>query len=116
MQGNAISRYRKAARLTQAELAVACGTTRNMVHKLESGDRRLNNDWMEKIGGALHIAPWMLIAPEDVLPNADELETLIESARLTLPQGLPWPEWQRALAAELSIRLRTLAADRAHAD
>jgi transcriptional regulator with XRE-family HTH domain len=113
MSSNAITRYRKAARMTQSELAAACDTTRAMMAKLEYGQRKLNSEWLEKLGAALNVAPWQLIAPDDILPNAAEMELLLADAQSVLPQGLPYPEWRRALAAELSIRLHTLAADRA---
>jgi transcriptional regulator with XRE-family HTH domain len=113
MPTNAIRDLRKARKMTQAELAAASGTTRSMLFKLESGRRTLNGEWLEKIGAALGVPGWQLIAPPDVLPSADDLESLIEAAQDALPQGLPFPVWRRMLAAELAIRLRTLAADRA---
>jgi transcriptional regulator with XRE-family HTH domain len=113
MQGNRIKTFRKAAGLTQAELAERCGTSRNMLLKIEGGSKRLNTDWLERIAHALDVAPWILISPENILPTEDEMVTLLADAQAVLPQGLPLPEWQRFLAAELCIRLQALVADRA---
>lgn len=100
---NQIKRYRKEAGLSQEGLAGAIGTTRNMLVKLERGERKLDADWLENL----------IIAPEGVLPSADELAEMLDASQRTLPAGLPYSEWPRAIAEGLHMRLRTLAADRA---
>lgn len=113
---NNIAMYRKAAGLTQEALASAIGTSRSMLVKLERDERPLTGDWLEKIGDAVGIAPHLLIAPPGALPNEDELAEMIASAQQTLPAGLPYSEWPRAVASGLHMRLRTLVSDRASVD
>ena len=109
---NNLATYRKAAKLTQEGLAEAIGTSRSMLVKLERGERPLTGEWLEKIGDAIDVAPHLLIAPPDAVPNEEQLEQLLASAQQSLPAGLPYSEWPRAVASELHIRLRTLAGDR----
>lgn len=113
---NNIATYRKAASLTQDGLAKAIGTTRSTLVKLERGERPLTGEWLEKIGGAVNVAPHLLIAPPEALPNVDQLIEMLASAQQSLPAGLPYSEWPRAVASELHMRLRTLAGDHANAD
>jgi len=63
MSSNNIAEIRKAAGLSQTDLAEAIGTTLNNLGKLERGDRRLNQDWINKIATALDVEPSMLIGP-----------------------------------------------------
>jgi len=109
---NNLASYRKAAKLTQEGLAEAIGTSRSMLVKLERGERPLTGEWLEKIGEAVDVAPHLLIAPADAVPNEEQLEQLLASAQQSLPAGLPYSEWPRAVASELHMRLRTLAGDR----
>jgi transcriptional regulator with XRE-family HTH domain len=111
---NNIALYRKAAGFTQETLAAAIGSSRNMVAKLEGDSRKLNSDWLERISRAVGVAPYLLIAPPDVLPNEDELVEMLANAQQTLPAGLPYSEWPRAVASGLHTRLLTLASDRAN--
>jgi phage repressor protein C with HTH and peptisase S24 domain len=46
-----------------AALADLVGTTRQQIHKLESGDRRLSIDWL------LKLAPALGVEPKDLLPS-----------------------------------------------
>ena len=59
---NNIAQIRKAAGMSQTDLADAIGTTLNNLGKLERGDRRLNQDWIVKISGALGVSPEAIIA------------------------------------------------------
>jgi transcriptional regulator with XRE-family HTH domain len=116
MLPNRIPLYRKRAGLSQTELAERVGTSRNMVAKLESTSRRLTSDWLVRIGDALDVPPYLLIAPDDILPSEQELADMLNAAQQTLPVGLPYSEWPKAVAAGLHIRLRTLLNDRANTD
>lgn len=113
MLPNNIARYRKEAGLTQEGLAEAIGTTRSQLVKLERGERPINGDWLEKIGAACGVAPHLLIAPPEAVPNAAELEQMLADVQRALPAGLPYSEWPRSVASELHMRLRRLAGDRA---
>lgn len=113
---NNIRTYREAAKMTQAALADAINTGRSTLVKLERGERPLTGEWLEKIGGAVGVPPYALIAPPGVVPTVPELEQMLAFAQQSLPAGLPYSEWPRAVASELHTRLRTLADDRANAD
>lgn len=58
---NQISALRRVRGVSQQELADAIGTTISTIGKLERGERRLNQDWMEKIAAVLKCEPHMLI-------------------------------------------------------
>lgn len=109
---NNISKIRKARGMTQEQLASAIGTSRNMLVKLEGGSRDLTSTWIERISEALDVEPFALIAPDNLVPSEEELAQLLAAAQQTLPAGLPFSEWPRAVAAGLHMRLRTLAGDR----
>ena len=53
---NNLSMIRKALGLTQPKLAELMGTTKNQLIKLESGDRRLTQAWIEKAAKVTGIA------------------------------------------------------------
>jgi transcriptional regulator with XRE-family HTH domain len=115
MLPNNIATYRKRAGLSQEQLADDIGTTRNMLVKLEKGSRTLNTDWLERIGSRLGVPPYLLIAPEQLLPNEQQLAEMLSAAQQSLKVDLPYSEWPRAVAGELHIRLRTLVSDLANA-
>jgi phage repressor protein C with HTH and peptisase S24 domain len=77
MVRNNIAQIRKAAGLSQTDLADAIGTTLNNLGKLERGDRRLNQDWLTKIGAALHVKPHELI--DDRSDLAPDLPTTLKA-------------------------------------
>lgn len=97
MSGNNIPHYRKRAGLSQSDLADRIGTTLNMMGKLERGDRKLDTNWLEKIGKALEIEPHLLLdsavpmhkAPDQAtVQGASEGETTpIISLDLSLSMG-----------------------------
>lgn len=112
MLPNNIASYRNTAGFTQERLAELIGTTRDYVAKLETNKKKLMPEWLEKIGAALGVEPYLLIAPDRFLPTEAELGQLIAAAQQKLPAGLPYSEWPQAVAGELHTRLRTLAGDR----
>lgn len=115
MLENSIKIYRKRAGLTQVGLAKAIGTSESMMVKLEHGARCLTSEWLERLGAALDIEPYLLIAPPDLTPSEEEVAELVADVQARLPAGLPYSEWPKAIAAGLAIRLRLLAGDRAAA-
>lgn len=58
---NNLKKLRRAQHLTQHALAHMIGTTRSQYVKLERGERRLSDVWIEKISNALEITPGALI-------------------------------------------------------
>lgn len=70
MATNNIAQIRRSAGLTQTQLAQAIGTTLNNLGKLERGDRRLNQDWINKIASACGVGPdAVLVAKEEGEPE-----------------------------------------------
>jgi len=61
---NRIRQWRDARRWTLAELARRVGTSAQQMGRLEAGTRRLTQDWMVRIAGAL------AVMPQDLLPEA----------------------------------------------
>lgn len=64
---NGLRAARKAARLTQAELAELAGTTGATINKLETGTRKLTVEWAQRLSSHLGIAPLALFS-ENVSP------------------------------------------------
>lgn len=62
---NRIRELRKARGLTLEEVARRANTTNQQVHRLETGQRRLTADWMERLGQALGVRA------ADLLPEAE---------------------------------------------
>lgn len=116
MLPNNVATLRKAAGKSQTELATAIGTTLSTMGKLERGERPLHADWIEKIADALGVEPFLIIAPDRLLPTEEQLTDMLQLAQQRLPAGLPYSEWPRAVAAGLRMRLLTLAGDRSTGD
>lgn len=68
--------WREAADLTQAELAEKVGTNANMIGYLESGERGMTVKWLRKLGPALGVHPWAIVAapPETDDPGAEVVD------------------------------------------
>ena len=54
---NRIHELRVRAGLSLDALADRAGTTRQQIHKLEKGERKLTWDWMRRLGAALNVEP-----------------------------------------------------------
>lgn len=64
MVKNNIKQIRLAREMSMAELASRAKTTQPMISCLESGERKLTLEWMEKLSVALGCAPWQLLPME----------------------------------------------------
>ena len=62
---NRIAAMRKAAGLSQTDLAEAIGATLSMVGKPERGERALNSSWLVKISSALKCRPSALLHEDE---------------------------------------------------
>ena len=71
---NFLRAWREHRRMTQAQLAEAIDTTGAVISLLESGDRRLSDKWLRRIGPVLGVGPGHLldVDPENV--GSDFLE------------------------------------------
>ena len=63
---NQIKALRKRADLTLQALADRVGTTRQQIHKLENGERRLTVEWMRRLADALDCDVADLVAPRQM--------------------------------------------------
>jgi len=64
-------------------------TTASQIHKLESGDRRLTQQWMERVAAALEVAPVDLLPGSMSSPAVRGLDHLVlEEAIVALEQYL----------------------------
>ena len=79
MRENCIKEIRKRKGITQVELAKRLGISQGAIQKLETGERGLDLDWMEKIAKALEVKPWELL-PKDMQPNITPEEAEILKA------------------------------------
>lgn len=120
MGKNRIAELRKAAGLSQSELAAAIGTTLNNLGKLERGARRLNQDWIEKIAKALSIAPHELLLTDTISRQSDasansEYVSAADLQRAIL-EAFPLPpgsaEQQAAYLADIVSAILELPPDR----
>ena len=77
MTENCIKEIRKRQGITQTELAKMLGVSQGAIQMLETGQRGLDLDWMNKISKALNCEPWELL-PKEMQPNIspEELEIL----------------------------------------
>ena len=77
MSENSIREIRKRLNITQAELAKRLGISQGAIQKLETGERGLDTDWMNKLSKVLNVEPWELL-PKEMQPNItpEEAEVL----------------------------------------
>lgn len=69
---NRIREIRIARGLSAEKLGESCGTSQQQIQRLETGERRLTQGWMEKIAKALRIAPADLL-PGIQRPGQDDV-------------------------------------------
>ena len=64
-----IREWRKSLGISQDVLAAACDTSKSLISEMESGKKRMNDDWIGKFANALKITPSDLLRhPNDVSP------------------------------------------------
>ena len=88
---NNLAAIRKSLGLTQPELAERMGTTKNQLIKLEKGDRKLTEEWIEKAAKATGVAIEKFVM-EGFQPGA------VEPLSLTSDDDRPDAESARLLA------------------
>lgn len=83
---NRVREWRSLRGLSQTELAERCGTTQPSIYKIEAGQRKLTDRWLEKLSIALDVRP------SDLL-EGDAEEVMIVAAIDAVtwtPEGF-WP-------------------------
>jgi len=74
---NRIRELRNAAKLSQAGLADLVGTSQAQIARLETSDRRLTAEWMQRIARALHVSPAdLFVTAQPADHTAAEVELL----------------------------------------
>jgi Predicted transcriptional regulators len=58
---NHLREWREFRKMSQQELATACGTTQHQIAYLESGERGLSAKWLRKLSVALDTTPGMIL-------------------------------------------------------
>ena len=84
MSDNCIKEIRKRKGITQVELAKRLGISQGAIQKLETGERGLDLDWMEKISKVLNVKPWELLPKEmqpDITPEEMEVLRAVRKAK-----------------------------------
>lgn len=85
---NSIKRIRAERGLTLLQLANAIGTSAQQVSRLEKSERRLTQEWIEKLSAALNLPPEAFLKSEPsshqidkpkVVPSPDQVDFLGES-------------------------------------
>ena len=94
---NRIKELRKAQGLTLQELAEKVGTSNQQISQLETGRRRLNVDWLERLSGALGCHPL------EILEDGTRAETQQEAAMLGLFRGLSEEQREAFLKATAAL-------------
>lgn len=77
---NRIREIREALGLTVDQLASEVGTSGATISRLETGERRLTVDWMQKIAQALKVSPSELIANAVLAELAPDIEPAVIDA------------------------------------
>jgi transcriptional regulator with XRE-family HTH domain len=70
-----MKKYRKQAKYTQEKLAELCDTDPCYIRQIETGRRFPSLAYIERIAGALQVAPYRLFY-DDTLPEAESAPTL----------------------------------------
>ena len=71
---NRLREVREAQNVSQTELAERMGTSRGQIIKLETGERRLSLDWIEKAAAALNVRM------SEIIEGSDETEAELTHA------------------------------------
>lgn len=110
---NRLREFRKAARLKQAELARLVGTTKEMIGRLERGERTLGPKWTKLLGAVLKRRPWEFFKDSDRLREGVDvpiLGVLSSEDRGYAAEGIPKfiepPETAQLVAFVIDTSLR----------
>ena len=94
---NRIRELRKAQGLTLQDLAAKVGTSNQQISQLETGRRRLNVDWLERLSKAL------CCHPLELLDDGVMAQTEQEKAMLGLFRGLSSEQREAFLKATSAL-------------
>lgn len=109
---NRIKQVRKSRGLSQADLGKLCNTSDQQISRLESGQRQLTEEWMNKIGAALGVPGYTLMADAPPPPpplDPDILRLAISQILMVAPElrNYPTPE----MIAEAVVEVYRIAVE-----
>ena len=88
---NRIRELRKAADLTMDQLAERANTSQQQIQRLETGTRRLTQEWMDRIAEALNVHP------AELLPSSKIDELVPVSLQLWIKGSVQAGVWRHAV-------------------
>lgn len=106
---NRIKELREEIGLTQDQVAAAAGTTFQQIARLETGQRRLTDDWMRRIAPVLGVAPSALLSDES--PNVVQIAQEPKKVRLRPDEVLLVAFWRKLDVGEKRM-IAAMARDR----
>lgn len=71
--GNKLKEIRSSKKISQTKLAEQIGTSRGVIVKLENGERRLNETWLEKLSNVLGVTKAEILGEETQLPTGTNI-------------------------------------------
>lgn len=83
--GNRLRELRKAAGLTQIELAARTGVTQSSISQIENGNMPLTVEWMRAFAREIGCAPSDLLVDADIPDRLSEEERLLVAAYRNSP-------------------------------
>jgi len=82
---NRIRELRRSKGLTQVQLAKMIGVTQGGIQKMETGERTMDVEWMDKISKALNVKPYELLPlewqPSEITPAEQEILNIIRKTK-----------------------------------
>lgn len=98
---NRIAEWRTKRGWKQSELADAVGTSPSQINKLESGDRKLTQKWLDRLAVALDCLPAELLPEASYRPYLSSAEERILNLYRSL-DDVEQLRWMKAFAAYCS--------------
>lgn len=81
MKKNALFKIRKKLHLTQKDVAERVNATPGQIYFLESGERKLSPEWLERLSKALNCTKAELLGEEPATPLTAEEQAVLELYR-----------------------------------
>jgi transcriptional regulator with XRE-family HTH domain len=106
--GNRLRELRRAAKLTQAQLAELTGVAQPTISQIENGSRSMDVAWMRTFARALECAP------ADLLERADNPDVLDEHERLLIERYRAADKGQRETLERVAAAVVPLTEDEGH--
>lgn len=86
MKKNALFKIRKKLHLTQKDVAERVNATPGQIYFLESGERKLSPEWLDRLSKALNCSKAELLGEEPAEPLTDQERALLDMFRSLPPE------------------------------